>query len=797
MTLPVVFTANGPSGYNLTKSLRFRSSASAYFQRTPASNATSSQKFTYSTWVKRGVIGTQSCLLEGGSSANSDLLVIGWGAYQDTLVFQAAGTYVIVTSAVYRDPSSWYHICLAVDTTQATASNRVKLYVNGSLVTAYQVDNRSSTTTQNYNFSYLNQNSYIQSIARSYYYGYYFDGYMAETVMVDGQQLAVTAFGSTNALTGVWQPAKYTGTYGTNGFYLPFTNTTSTTTLGYDFSGNSNNWTTNNLSLTAGSTYDSMTDVPTLTSATTANYAVLNPLNNPSSATVLDGNLKATGNSNYKVLPSTIQISSGKWYWELTALSPTRNAVGIATYNSADLTTSGNFLGQSSTSWSMFVEGTNAIKKYNNGTATAFSPALTASANDIFMVAMDVDNGKIYFGKNGTWADSSDPTTNTNPAFSGLTGPFFPAMSVYDSTGAAINFGQRPFAYTPPTGFVALNTYNLPTSTIVQGNKYMDVNTWTGTGATNVITNSGSMKPDFVWMKGRSNATYHMLTNSVTGSTKYLYSNDTLAEGTWTDQLTSFNSNGFTLGADTNGTTNYSGRTYVGWQWQAGQGTTSSNTNGSITSTVSVNASAGFSVSTFTSPSSGTCSFGHGLGVTPAFVIVKSRASGNWICEHTSTGTQYLLLNSTSAATTDSTVFNSAPTSTVVNLGTGFAGSVNYVAYCWAEIAGFSKFGSYTGNGSSNGTFIYTGFRPKYIMIKRTDSTGNWVLQDTSRSPYNQSQANLYANLSNPEDTGTTYLDILSNGFKCRVNENNSNINGGTYIYAAFAENPFKNALAR
>jgi hypothetical protein len=370
------------------------------------------------------------------------------------------------------------------------------------------------------------------------------------------------------------------------------------------------------------------------------------------------------------------------------------------------------------------------------------------------------------------------------------------------SCTGVINFGQRPFAYTPPTGFIALNTYNLPDSTIKKGNTVMDATLYTGTGASLSITNAGAFKPDFVWMKGRSNVRNNNLYDSVRGTTKELSSNSTGAESTNSTGLTAFNSNGWTIGSD--GGINTSSETYVGWQWQAGQGTNTSNTSGSITSTVSVNTTAGFSVVTYTGTGAN-ATVGHGLGVAPRMIIFKSRsAAQNWAVYHASIGaTQYLRLNGTLAATTDSTFMNNtSPTSSVFSVGSSSDVNANtgtFVAYCWAEIAGFSKFGSYTGNASTDGPFIYTGFRPKFVMIKCSSSTTNsvWVIKDTSRNLYNTANANLYADQSLAEDTTSTVnIDLLSNGFKLRGTYPGINA-AQTYIYMAFAENPFKNANAR
>jgi hypothetical protein len=330
----------------------------------------------------------------------------------------------------------------------------------------------------------------------------------------------------------------------------------------------------------------------------------------------------------------------------------------------------------------------------------------------------------------------------------------------------------------------------------------MDATLYTGTSAVQSITNASLFKPDLVWIKCRSTVNNNALFDSVRGATGQLFSNLTNAEAVGLDGFTAFNSNGFSLdNSGSGGNVNVSARTYVGWQWQAGQGTNTTNTSGSITSTVSVNATAGFSVVTYTGTGAN-ATVGHGLGVAPAMIITKYRGTESWAVYHRSTGnTQYLVLNATSAAASASTVWqNTSPTSTVFSVGTAglvnTSGSPGMVAYCWAEIAGFSKFTSYVGNGSADGTFVYLGFRPKYILLKGTNVT-QWIVEDASRSPNNVSTIALFPNLSDAEQTNRSYIDFLSNGFKLRDSNADSNASGVTYIVAAWAENPFKNALAR
>jgi len=371
--------------------------------------------------------------------------------------------------------------------------------------------------------------------------------------------------------------------------------------------------------------------------------------------------------------------------------------------------------------------------------------------------------------------------------------------AAYNATISA-NFGQRPFSYTPPTGFVRLNTYNLPDSTIPQGNKYMDAVTYNGSNSNLTVTNAGSFQPDLVWAKSRSGAYNNILVDAIRGGNLYLSSNTTTADTTSTG-LATFTSTGITWIGGASGV-NASGDTYVDWMWKGGNGT-SSNTSGSITSTVSVSTTAGFSVVTYTGTGSN-ATVGHGLGVAPSMFIVKARSVGgqDWDVYHASLGaTKRLFLNLTSASQTTSLAWNNtAPTSSVFSIGTGSdvnTSAVTYLAYCWSEIAGFSKFGSYTGNGSADGPFVYTGFRPAFVMVKRTDAVENWAIYDDARDTYNLAGRRLLPNSSAAETADTEGLDLLSNGFKIRGTSSLFNTNGGTYIYMAFAENPFKNANAR
>ena len=751
-------------GYNIQRSLRFRSSASAYLSRTPAS-ASNRKTWTWSGWVKRGALGVQQGVFGSGSSVGVYSTSLQFASSGDSLVFQHysnSPNYNLTwtTSAVFRDPSAWYHIILVVDTTQASSANAVKLYVNNTQQTlTFAAIAGSYLQNQDWFVNSTNQHQIGQ-----YYSGNYFDGYLAEVNFIDGQALTPSSFGQTDAVTGVWTPKKYTGTYGTNGFYLPFSDNTSATTLAYDKSGNGNNWTPNNISTTAGATYDSMTDVPTLTSSTAANYSVINPLST-AGGTFSNGNLDWASPSatDGRFCLATMPVNNFNCYCEVTIGSMT----GFAQVGVYGNPTTFNPRVQYRSDGQTNIDGV---------VQTSFASYTTG---DNIGIAYNASTGSVSFYKNGTLQGSM---TVSNMA----TIQYFAAGS--NTSGVVnytFNFGQRPFSYTPPTGFKALNTFNLPDPTIKKPNQYMDATTYTGNGTNQSITNVGGFQPDLVWVKVRNQAYSHNLTDSVRGAPKALWTDQTTAEGA-TAGIVAFNSNGFQVNGSL-GELGTNANNYVGWQWKKG-------------------ATPGFDIVTYTG--NGTSqNISHSLGVAPKMMIIKSRSQAvNWLAWHaslTTPATAYLLLNLTDAqSNTPTTVWNSTvPTSTVFSVGSNTSVNNNastYVAYLFSEIAGFSKFGGYTGNGSADGPFMYCGFRPKYVMQKRTDTAGyEWELFDTARNPYNITDLSLAANSSRAEVSGGTPYDLTSNGFKVRSTSGSYNANGATYIYAAFAENPFKYSLAR
>ena len=790
-------SSSAGSSYLISNSLRFRASATAYLSRTPAS-AGNQKTWTWSGWVKRGALGTRGNLF---GSVDTYISFIASDILEINLRVSTTN-YIWTTTQVFRDPSAWYHIVLAVDTTQATATNRMKLYVNGSQITSFAL---SATIPQNAD---TRVNSTALHTIGSYNASTdYLDGYQTEVNFVNAQQLTPSSFGSTNSTTGVWQPKAYTGTYGTNGFYLQFSNiaqtVSSNTGLGKDFSGNTNYWVTNNISTTAGTTYDAMKDSPTLTSSTIANYSIPNPLwlNSTNRVTFSQANLQliwSAAGTQYQTVFSSFPVSSGKWYWEVTPIAGTSYdwIFGVSGANVAGDPKTTQYTGQRADSIGYYIY---TGEKYTNNAASAYGAS--AGGGDVIGCALDLTAGTMTFYKNGV---------SQGVAKSGLSGTYYPAFS--DGNGVSgcgyyINMGQRPFSYTAPSGHLPLNTYNLPDSTLLKGNTEMDATLYTGTGATLSVTNAAGFKPDLVWIKSRSSAFSNNLTDSNRGTLKALLSDTTGAEGNVNGAVSAFNTNGFSVATGSGGIAEVSnsGSTYVAWQWQAGQGTNTSNTSGTITSTVSVNADAGFSIVTYTGTGAN-ATVGHGLGVALKMIIVKRRNTTEaWPVWHTNltSGAYRLLLNQTDAQGSVPAVWNSTiPTSSVFSVGTDTSSNASastYVAYCWAQITGFSNFGSYTGNGSTNGTFVYTGFRPKFLLVKPTNIANDWNIIDTSRDTYNVAEKELFANSSVAESSGTAnnYIDILSNGFKLRNTYSGFNGNGNNFIYAAFAENPFKYALAR
>lgn len=755
---------SGSNRYRIGNSLRFRASNSANLTRTPSS-ATNRRTWTWSGWIKRGTLGTQQFLFEAATDVSNRTSIILGNSLSDSITVFANGTATISveTNALLRDPSAWYHVVVAMDTTQGTAANRVRVYVNGVEITSFATATYPSLNAD----TQANLNVLHRLGCRATSTSTFFDGLMSNVTFVDGQSLTPSSFGQTDPATGQWVPRAYTGTYGANGFFLEFKDAASTVTIGNSSTG-SNNWTTSGISVTAGVTFDQSLDTPT------NNFATLNPLDNPGgNGNLSNANLQAatlTGDGHYR---ATVAMPSGSFYAEaqLTVLSGSAAFVGIVDQSFA-------ITGYPSLTPLGYTYSSAALR-WNNSVSVAYGATWTIS--DIIGIAFNATSGTIEFFKNGV---------SQGVAYTGIPAGNW-MFCCFDGSGAQSgtfiwNFGQRPFAYTPPTGFLALNTANLPTPAIPRGDAQFQAVLRTGTGATASIT-SLAFQPDLVWIKSRSNGTNHNLFDSLRGVNNGLVSNSINAEYADAASLTAFGTSGYTLGADGGSRgVNINTNTYVDWAWRRG-------------------VTPGFDIVTYTGNATNR-TISHALGAVPHMIAVKGRSNTfDWSVYHRNASSPNpqngaVFLSLTDAFTANIAYWNNtAPTSSVFSLGTG--GSVNantatYVAYLWTSTPGFSLFGSYTGNGSADGPFVWCGFKPRWIMAKRADSTENWYIYDTVRNTFNSVDLGLLPNLTIVE-TGYAPIDVTAGGFKVRGSGTSWNASGGTYIFAAFAETPFKFATGR
>ena len=796
--------AAAPAGDVVTKSVRFNDGDTPYLQRTTGTSSDQT-KCTHSFWMKRSTLGANQRIFEGGS--NAGFLMNGYGGSDEFRVNNNGPLAENTTTQLLRDTSAFYHICVSINSALSSA-DQLKLYINGTRVTSFSRTDSIETDQA------LNPSGTYATIGKAYGGGEHFDGYLADYYMLDGVAAAATDFAEEDATTGQWKPKAYSGTYGDNGFHLDFNDSSD---IGKDVSGEGNNFTATNLAAS-----DVVNDCPT------ENYCVINPLDKYSGVTLAEGNLKLTS-GDYHYARSTFALPSSKqWYWEYYWKD--HGYLGGYGISAADYD-----LNNGPTGKCRMTMGGSWYTSFNSGGLTEFCAdqaryggtnwGTTYEDGDIVMVAVDMDNSKIWFGKNGSWISTSgtpNPATGVDPRNSSVTSTtdWFPTVGTSATYGGEVyaNYGQDPFFagnkasgqdtsqsefyYAPPSGYLSLSTGNLPTPTIAKPAEHFNTVLYSGTGdATQNITGVG-FSPDLVWIKNRNTSLNHYLVDSVRGL-NYLFTNTSGVEGSSTGRFNSFHAtDGFQVEHDhatSGGYTNGGSQTYVAWNWKK-----------SVT--------AGFNIVGWTgdddSMMGSAQTITHGLNpLTPEMIIAKGRTDNNatgsdWLVYHKDLSSgEYLILNDNGstvspmsavidnigATTVDFGSDNSSYYLNTGDMGMG-SGADTYIGYFFASVEGYSKCGSYEGNYLADGAFVYCGFRPAFVMMKDMDATRNWHCYDNKREGYNVNNDALQPNTSNSEQQDAD-LDFLSNGFKLRrqFSQNYSS----TYIFYAVAESPLKYGNAR
>ena len=832
---------NAASFYNgiATTSVRFEDGDTPFLAYTPGS-AGDRRKWVWAAWIKRGNLGVGDATLFGSVNAGTSQTTINIENAGTILVSSSGGSSAVIgirSTTLLRDTNAWYHLAVAVDTTQATAANRVLVYLNGSQVTEFTAANypaENSQTTVNearaleigrYNQSGVNQE---------------FDGYLAEVNFTEGvsffSDTSATANSSFNinsfgeAKNGVWIPINTGGlTFGDNGFRLQFkqvgVGTASTSTIGADTSGEANHLTSSGIVAVDCAMPDSPEN----------NFNTFSPLIPFNSGTLTEGNLKSNnviGGSSGHGPMSAFGVTSGKWFCEMY----------VHDIGGGDYVYAGAFLKRIDSNFRQGIDLAvpNDGSVYFEGAAAGSITGLEVSANGhIYGFAVDCDNftAQVYktvSGTYGTYGPEVDwsGAAHKNNGYMGI-GHFGASGTSGRDGGITINYGQDPsfagaitagtetpsdgagvFKLAPPSGFLAMCTANFAEPAIgansdTQATGHFNTVIYTGDDNANRAVTGVGFKPDFLWHKSRNATNWHFLFDSNRGVGKRLSSNVNNVEGS-ASGLDSFDNNGFTVDHEaSNQDMNASAHTYVAWNWKANGGTataTISESGNNPAAVVQANPTAGFSLITYTGTGA-TGTIAHGLSAVPKWMLIKNRdVADAWAVYHgaltAAPATDYIVISSAAATVDDATYWNdTAPTSSVFTVNTVHNVNANgekYVAYVFAEVDGYSQFGGYTGNGSADGPMVFTGFSPAWVMIKcSSNGSTNWFILDNKRDVNNEVLQDLTANTSAEEADNSNFLDFLSNGFKLRTTGAAVNGAGRTMIYMAFAEAPFKYANAK
>jgi hypothetical protein len=775
--------------------------------RTESGTATDLTKQTISVWVKRSKLGGTYTIFDGNLNSTNNRSMFSFATDSLHISYTTGGTASsFISTARFRDTSKFYHIVLSWDSTSATAADRIPLvWVNGYSI----ADDLGGWSTETNNIA-QNDVTYFQNgtgtnnntiAGRNQGGAFQFSGVMCDFICVDGQALTATSFGEFSQ--SIWIPKSYAGTYGNLGLHLDFSDNTD---YGNDVSGNNNDFTDQNLG-TDHQTLDTPEDT----------YCVLDFNNHRYNSNVVlkEGGLFMSDSlSSHEIACGTFAMRTGKWYWEVDVGTDLDNsAYGVLNSNwlsAGQFTWAPGNVQTDADIWTFWCDGTGGnYEKYNNDGGTADTNLSAPSSNDIVMIAFDADNNKLFFGVNGTWANFGsgvgDPAAGTNAAYTNLDSSQYQivpyGVAVSNTTGITFNFGQRTYSYTPPTGFTALCTSNLPEPTygveVIVDDKSSAAVIWTGDGNANKSITGVGFQPDFVWIKNRDTTDVHNLYDVDRGVTKYLNSNDA-ASGETTDAddgLDSFDSDGFSIGYNSLGITNNSGDDYVAW-------------------CLKENLNAGIEILTYTGNGNASRTISHNLGAVPRMIIVREYgAGGSWYVYHWANNARtdpedYYWTLEGSAANVDSanTWNDTAPTSSVFTVAwpsadrwTNLSGAT-YVAYLFTDVEGCTNCFSFMGNGATtdyNGTYVHLGFRPEWMIFKASAYfLGDPVIIDSARHVYNISTETAMSRSSTDAADSSVALDFYANGFKCRENEADVNLNAQNMCGVAFAKAPYKYANA-
>ena len=736
--------------YPLSNSGAFALEESDYLNRTPSVASTNSTTLTLSSWVKRSsTSGYQSIFssrhYDGGTNGYP-YTAFGISSGGELLFDESYNSTLQIakhTNQKLIDTGKYYNIVLAINTSNGTVEDRVKIYIDGiritSFLTSINAPSGLSITAQLQKLMVIGANLGAPAVAQNNF----LDGYMSEINFIDGQQLSASDFGQTDG-NGFWVPKQYSGSYGTNGFHLDFSNGSD---LGEDSSGNNNDWTNNGVTQTIDNPSD--------------NIAICDVADQSTILTVSESGTRVEGTTiDFGMSPSSLSPTSGKYYMEVLVNGLGNNAtmLGVGTYEVVIDSSNqpGYFDGAT------MVNLDNQVGFRGINVDTTFIDAVSSFAiNDVIGIALDVDNSEVTFYKNNVILGANNPYPITK-----LAPNYYFYISVRINVGTSdmtARYNSDSWSYTPPTGFVALTSNNILDTTFPIG------------------------QPDLVWIKNRDAADSHTLFDSTRGINNFIKSDTIDFETTDVNSLLQFNKGGFYLGSSS--AVNTVNESYVAWNWKKG-----------VTPGFDVVSYVGDNISGRLEP--------HSLGIKPDVVIIKnlqdSPPDDNWIVQHAGL---------TSGVNANNTTFTLSSYSDIVLLNTNnsvlsyiFDEQINgsgyeYIAYLWTGIEGFSKFGSYTGNGNVDGPFVYCGFRPAFIMIKNVTGAYSWAIYDTKRKTYNYMVEVLFPNQNLIESTTeleSTYgIDVVSNGFKLRASHVTRNFNGHDYIYMAFAEVPYKYSRAR